>query len=133
MWCVSFSRSWLAGNWKVRSTTKDVQAPCGIALFGGNTTFNNARYDIGSVLNYESRFVSDSMGRGIIADRRAFRVASVVSPSSIGVSHRSPDRAACRPALSVPAHTHPNALRMPHPGRRRDGSDTTHSRLNATA
>lgn len=90
--------SWLIGNWKVRSETKDVQAPCGVALFGGNSTFNKAYSDIGNVLKYESRFLSDSSGR-VIADRE-FNVKSIVKVvmgenSVVDVSIATPNKFSC--------------------------------------
>jgi hypothetical protein len=59
------------GVWNVVSTTKDVQAPCGILLFGGNNTFSRAQEEINTCLSYKARFVpsSSSSNLGIIADR----------------------------------------------------------------
>ena len=59
----------------MRSETKDVQAPCGVALFGGNSTYLNAKKDIGNVLSYDSRFLTDASG-SVIADRE-FNVKSI--------------------------------------------------------
>jgi hypothetical protein len=82
----------------VRSQTLDVQAPCGTALFGGNTTYNNALGDIGNVLDYNSRFLTDSSGR-TIADRE-FNVRSIVKVvmgenSVVDVSSASPNKFSC--------------------------------------
>ena len=65
-----FYPAWFQGSWKVVSKTLDVQAPCGIALFGGNNTYERARNEIGTSLKYDSRFISDGTGR-IIADRES--------------------------------------------------------------
>lgn len=65
-----FYPDWFQGSWKVASKTLDVQGPCGIALFGGNNTYERARSEIGTSLKYDSRFISDSTGR-IIADRES--------------------------------------------------------------
>ena len=50
-------KSWMDGTWKVESTTTDVYAPCGPLLFGGNATFNRAKIEIGTSLNYKARFI----------------------------------------------------------------------------
>ena len=42
-----FYPAWFAGNWRVKSITKNVEAPCGFALFGGNATYHSARAEIG--------------------------------------------------------------------------------------
>jgi len=55
------------GVWNVLSTTKEIQAPCGIALFGGNNTYTRAQKEINTALNYKARFVASATG--IIADR----------------------------------------------------------------
>lgn len=47
----------LAGTWQVTSTTTDVLAPCGVAFFGGNTTYARALQERGTSLQYSSRFV----------------------------------------------------------------------------
>jgi len=67
--------SWIKGTWQVSSKTLDVLAPCGVALFGGNTTYQKARSEIGTTLNYDSRFISDGSGN-TIADRE-FNVISI--------------------------------------------------------
>lgn len=93
-----FYPSWFKGSWKVSSHTKEVQAPCGVALFGGNTTYQNAVQDVGNVLKYESRFVTDSAGR-VIADRE-FNVKSIArvamgENSVVDVSEASPNKFSC--------------------------------------
>jgi len=60
----------------VISETKEIQAPCGVALFGGNATYTNALKDVGNILRYDSRFIRDGTGR-IIADRE-YNVKSIV-------------------------------------------------------
>mmetsp|Transcript_8227 Transcript_8227/g.22827 ORF Transcript_8227/g.22827 Transcript_8227/m.22827 type:complete len:266 (-) Transcript_8227:1784-2581(-) len=70
-----FYPSWFAGTWKVNSATKRVEAPCGIALFGGNTTFQAAKTEIGTSLLYESRFLKTASGTAI-ADRE-YNVKSI--------------------------------------------------------
>lgn len=95
-WNPSFS-SWFSGNWKISSETKDVQAPYGVGLFGGNSTFNNARADVGNVLKYECRFLpTDS---GVIADRE-FNVKSIAKVSMgensvVDVSVATPNKFSC--------------------------------------
>ena len=42
-----FYPSWFSGTWRVRSLTTGVEAPCGVALFGGNATFQSAQQEIG--------------------------------------------------------------------------------------
>eukprot|EP00536_Pseudo-nitzschia_multiseries_P006244 jgi/Psemu1/318858/estExt_fgenesh1_pm.C_1300016 len=93
-----FYPSWFSGYWKVKSETKDVQAPCGIGLFGGNATFNNARQDIGNVLNYDCRFLNADSG-GVVADRE-FNVKSIVKVSMgensmVDVSVATPNKFSC--------------------------------------
>jgi hypothetical protein len=56
------------GVWNVLSTTKEIQAPCGILLFGGNNTFSRAQEEVNTCLSYKARFVQSSDQR-IIADR----------------------------------------------------------------
>eukprot|EP00534_Pseudo-nitzschia_fraudulenta_P006545 CAMPEP_0201187074 /NCGR_PEP_ID=MMETSP0851-20130426/132781_1 /ASSEMBLY_ACC=CAM_ASM_000631 /TAXON_ID=183588 /ORGANISM="Pseudo-nitzschia fraudulenta, Strain WWA7" /LENGTH=328 /DNA_ID=CAMNT_0047472495 /DNA_START=37 /DNA_END=1023 /DNA_ORIENTATION=- len=93
-----FYPSWFAGNWKISSETKDVQAPCGVGLFGGNATFNNAREDIGNVLKYDCRFLPTDFG-GVIADRE-FNVKSIAKVSMgensvVDVSVATPNKFSC--------------------------------------
>ncbi len=81
----------------MNSETKDVQAPCGVGLFGGNATYNNALTDIGNVLKYDCRFLnSDS---GVIADRE-FNVKSIAKVSMgensvVDVSVATPNKFSC--------------------------------------
>jgi hypothetical protein len=53
-----FYPAWFAGTWSVDSRCTKVQAPCGVALFGGNRTYASAQKEIGTSLLYESRFVT---------------------------------------------------------------------------
>lgn len=55
-----FYPAWFAGTWSVDSVCTEVQAPCGVALFGGNRTYAAAKKDIGTSLLYESRFVTST-------------------------------------------------------------------------
>jgi hypothetical protein len=55
-----FYPAWFAGTWSVDSVCTEVQAPCGVALFGGNRTYASAQKDIGTSLLYESRFVTST-------------------------------------------------------------------------
>lgn len=89
--------SWLAGVWTVESTTQDVLAPCGVTLFGGNATYQNARKDIGTALRYESRFVQQ--GTVVVADR-AFNVQSIakaaIGPNSVvDIPRATPNQLSC--------------------------------------
>lgn len=80
-----FYPSWFAGTWNVASTTSDVQAPCGVALFGGNRTWAAAQSEIGQTLSYASRFLVSSH-QTTIADRE-FNVRSIaqaaMGPNSV--------------------------------------------------
>jgi hypothetical protein len=62
-----FYPSYFNGVWDVLSTTKEVQAPCGIALFGGNNTYARAQKEVDTALTYKCRFVNSAAG--VIADR----------------------------------------------------------------
>ena len=78
--------------------TKEIQAPCGVALFGGNATYTNALQDIGSVLRYESRFIMDDSGR-VIADRE-YNVKSIAKValgenSVVNVGTSTPNKFSC--------------------------------------
>ena len=89
---------WLGGSWKVTSVTTDVQAPCGTMLFGGNATFANARKEIGTSLDYESRFISDGNGH-TVADRE-FNVKSIAkvamgANSVVDISLSTPNKFSC--------------------------------------
>jgi hypothetical protein len=71
--------SFFGGTWQVSSTTTKVLAPCGMALFGGNATYQRAVQEVGTSLNYQSRFLPVSISsnnNGCIADRE-FNVKSL--------------------------------------------------------
>jgi hypothetical protein len=55
------------GVWDVLSTTKKIQAPCGVALFGGNNTYARALREVDTSLTYKARFINTASG--VIADR----------------------------------------------------------------
>jgi hypothetical protein len=100
-----FYPSWFAGTWKVSSKTQEVQAPLGVALFGGNVTYQTALQDIGNVLKYESRFVSQSDGGSssspnrVIADRdfnvRSIAKVAMGENSVVDVSTATPNKFSC--------------------------------------
>jgi hypothetical protein len=88
--------------------TKDVQAPCGIALFGGNTTFTKAKNEIGTSLDYSSRFIrsaattandDNNSNYKVIADRE-YNVKSIAKValgenSVINVATATPNKFSC--------------------------------------
>lgn len=96
--------SWFEGKWSVISTCMDVQAPCGVALFGGNRTYASAKREIGLSTEYESRFLrinrgSESSDCCMIADRE-FNVQSIAratmgSNSVLDVPLATPNRFTC--------------------------------------
>jgi hypothetical protein len=94
--------SWFDGKWNVESTGTDVQAPCGVVLFGGNQTFARARQEIGRPLPYESRFVGASQrttGDPVIADReynvRSIAKAAMGPNSVLEISLSTPNKFTC--------------------------------------
>ena len=69
-----FYPSFFKGSWDVSSATTAVEAPCGTAMFGGNSTFLNAQNEIGPerALKYRARFIpsaSVEQSPKVIADR----------------------------------------------------------------
>ena len=91
------SLSWLEGSWNVTSVTTDVQAPCGVLLFGGNSTYDNAQKEIGTALHYPCRFLS--IDGNVVADRE-FNVKSIArvalgTNSVVDVSLSSPNKFSC--------------------------------------
>jgi len=108
-----FYPKWFSGNWKTVSTTQSVEAPCGIALFGGNATYINAQKDIGNVLKYDSRFLmtpNTSTNTNTVVDNdtviadREFNVKSIVKVtmgenSIVDVSTATPNKFCCLLAL----------------------------------
>lgn len=93
-----FYPEWFRGSWRVVSETKDVQAPCGIALFGGNSTFSRAKAEIGTFLKYESRFVVDGNGN-IVADReynvKSIATAAMGEYSVLNIPLATPNKFTC--------------------------------------
>lgn len=93
-----FYPSWFKGSWRVVSKTLDVKAPCGIALFGGNSTYERARNEIGSTLSYESRFINDGLGN-VIADReynvREIAKAAMGQYSVMDIPLATPNKLSC--------------------------------------
>jgi hypothetical protein len=89
--------SWFTGTWKVESTGTQVQAPCGITLFGGNTTYQSALKEVGTALAYESRFISS--GDTTIADReynvKSIAKAAMGSNSVVDVMQATPNKFSC--------------------------------------
>lgn len=91
--------SWFSGTWNANSKTTDVQAPCGVALFGGNATFSTAQREIGTSLLYTSRFVPIGDASGVIADRE-YNVKSIAkvamgANSVVDVSLATPNQFSC--------------------------------------
>jgi len=90
---------WFRGTWDVYSETTSVEAPCGVPLFGGNSTFAAAKREIGAsnALQYRARFIEGSAGT--IADRE-FNVREIVK-QAMGenavqdVSLATPDKFSC--------------------------------------
>ena len=77
----------------------EIQAPCGIALFGGNATYNRALKDVGNVLVYESRFIMDGSGSRVIADReynvRSIAKVAMGENSVVNVAMATPNKFSC--------------------------------------
>eukprot|EP00638_Chattonella_subsalsa_P010001 CAMPEP_0117756972 /NCGR_PEP_ID=MMETSP0947-20121206/14431_1 /TAXON_ID=44440 /ORGANISM="Chattonella subsalsa, Strain CCMP2191" /LENGTH=330 /DNA_ID=CAMNT_0005576731 /DNA_START=28 /DNA_END=1020 /DNA_ORIENTATION=+ len=90
---------WFAGLWDSYSTTRDIEAPMGIELFGGNRTWEIAQKDLGNELVYLSRFRYLPDGR-VIADR-AFNIESITS-SAMGKNS----------VLEVPFQDDPNDVKF---------------------
>lgn len=93
-----FYPSWFGGSWKVTSVGTQVLAPCGITLFGGNTTYQAALKEVGSTLSYESRFVSVGDDT-TIADRefnvRSIAKAAMGANSVVDITLSSPNKFSC--------------------------------------
>jgi hypothetical protein len=108
-----FYPAWFAGTWSVDSVCTEVQAPCGVVLFGGNRTFDKAQKDIGTSLLYESRFVtstanvasgeqettSTSTGNLVTADReynvKSIAKAAMGANSVVDVNLATPNKFSC--------------------------------------
>eukprot|EP00527_Entomoneis_sp_CCMP2396_P008819 CAMPEP_0198143344 /NCGR_PEP_ID=MMETSP1443-20131203/6583_1 /TAXON_ID=186043 /ORGANISM="Entomoneis sp., Strain CCMP2396" /LENGTH=255 /DNA_ID=CAMNT_0043806567 /DNA_START=333 /DNA_END=1097 /DNA_ORIENTATION=+ len=98
-----FYPSWFAGTWKVNSVTKSVEAPCGVALFGGNATFQKAQSEVGTELVYDSRFLKgmnrDGTETVIIADReynvKSIAKAAIGENSVVNIPLATPNKFTC--------------------------------------
>ena len=90
---------WFKGTWDVYSECTSVEAPCGIPLFGGNSTYQKGLQEIGEskALRYRARFIEGSLGT--IADRD-YNVREIVK-QAMGenavqdVSLATPDKFSC--------------------------------------
>jgi hypothetical protein len=92
--------TWFEGKWAVQSSLTSVEAPCGIALFGGNSTWETAQREQlqDPPLQYEARFVPMKQNQ-IIADRE-FNVRSiaqaVMGPQSVlDIPFVTPNKLTC--------------------------------------
>ena len=81
-----FYPKYFSGVWQAKSVATNVEAPCGVQLFGGNNTFAAALNEIGTekALVYRARFVPDTDGK-VIADRE-FNVREIVKATMGGNS-----------------------------------------------
>jgi len=71
--------SYFTGVWNTLSTTSSIQAPCGIALFGGNATYTRAQNETNTSITYRSRFLPSTSPTSLpiaIADRE-FNVIAI--------------------------------------------------------
>lgn len=78
--------SYFTGVWNSNSTTKSIQAPCGIPLFGGNATYTRAIAEVNTSITYRSRFLpsstsNDDVPRSIAIADREFNVAEITKAS----------------------------------------------------
>ena len=97
--------SYFAGVWNVTSIATEVKAPCGIALFGGNSTYQTALREIGpeNALKYRARFLPDELPSSqkqiSIADRefnvREIAKAAMGKNSVLDVSLVTPNKFSC--------------------------------------
>ena len=80
--------SWFEGVWDSASTTRNVYGPIGIDLFGGESMWQKAQKDVGSTINYKSKFMKVPTGddkgeqQVVIADR-LFNIAAIAD-SAVG-------------------------------------------------
>jgi hypothetical protein len=58
-----FYPTWFYGTWNVASTTTSIEAPLGRSIFGSNATYQSALSEIGTTLQYESRFIDVGASR----------------------------------------------------------------------
>ncbi|CAJ1890959.1 unnamed protein product [Cylindrotheca closterium] len=104
--------SYFAGVWGTSSVGTNVEAPCGIPLFGGNRTYAAAKNEIGetNALKYRARFVTSSDRDAAIADRefnvREIAKATMGANSVVDVPLATPNKFCC---LLAPAGS-PNLL-----------------------
>lgn len=91
--------SWFEGKWKIQSSCTSIEAPCGIALFGGNRTWENAQLELKDPpLVYEARFLRLTENQ-MVADRE-FNVRSiaqaVMGPQSVlDIPLATPNKLTC--------------------------------------
>ena len=79
-----FYPDWFNGVWSTESTTLSVEAPAGIALFGGNRSYQAALDDVGQSIQYETRFrLAPSTGPSRSAAAAAAASAPVESKSLV--------------------------------------------------
>lgn len=92
--------SWFEGKWKIQSACTSVEAPCGIALFGGNRTWATAQQELKDPpLVYEARFLRVNDNNQNVADRE-FNVRSiaqaVMGPQSVlDIPLATPNKLTC--------------------------------------
>lgn len=92
--------SYFSGVWEASSVGTNVEAPCGIQLFGGNNTFAAAQKETGkeNALVYRARFVPNEKGN-VIADRefnvRDIAKATMGMNSVIDVPLATPNKLSC--------------------------------------
>ncbi|KAL3945073.1 MAG: hypothetical protein SGBAC_000864 [Bacillariaceae sp.] len=104
--------SYFAGVWDTSSVGVNVEAPCGIPLFGGNRTYAAAKSEMGeaNALKYRARFVASLERDAVIADRdfnvRKIAEATMGANSVVDVALATPNKFSC---LLAPAGS-PNLL-----------------------
>lgn len=106
--------SYFAGVWDVSSVGTNVEAPCGIPLFGGNRTYVAAKNEMGeaNALKYRARFVTLPDPEAAVADRefnvREIAKASMGANSVLDIPLATPNKFSC---LLAPAGS-PNLVRV---------------------
>ena len=80
--------SWFEGVWDSASTTRNVYCPIGIDLFGGESMWQKAQKDVGSTINYKSKFMKvptgdDKGGKQVVIADRLFNIAAIAD-SAVG-------------------------------------------------
>ena len=77
-----FYPEWSNGVWSTESTTLSIEAPAGIALFGGNRSLQLALDDINRTISYETRFrlvgTPKAAPTGTVVADREFNIASII-------------------------------------------------------